>query len=49
MAQNKSKKIYKGKKVVGYEVPNKSGGSIIVRGGKGKEGYFGRIPKPAKS
>jgi hypothetical protein len=41
-------KIWKGEKVKGYKVPTPSGGSIIVRGGKGKKGYIGRI-KPDKS
>ena len=48
MAKNKSEKIYKGDKKVGYKVPTPNRGSIIVRGGKGKKGYIGRI-KPDKS
>lgn len=48
MGKNKSEKIWKGDKVKGYKVPTPNGGSIIVRGGKGKKGYIGRI-KPDKS
>jgi hypothetical protein len=44
-----STKIVKGsgseKKTVGYEVPNKSGGKTIVKGGQGKDGYIGRTEK----
>ncbi|MFQ5853213.1 MAG: hypothetical protein ACE5JU_21860 [Candidatus Binatia bacterium] len=47
MGKPKSRKIWKDRKVVGYAVPTPDGGEIIVRGGKGKAGYEGRI-KPEK-
>ena len=43
MTKGKSQKIWKDGQVVGYEVRTPDGGSIIVRGGLGKEGYIGRI------
>ena len=47
MAKEKSEKIWKDGKVIGYEVTTPDGGKIIVRGGQGKKGYIGRI-KPDK-
>ncbi|HEX9899652.1 MAG TPA: hypothetical protein VGC81_10525 [Candidatus Methylomirabilis sp.] len=47
MAKSKSQKIWKDGKVEGYKVPTPDGGSIIVRGGQGKQGHIGRI-KPEK-
>jgi len=44
-----STKIEKGsgssKTTEGYIVPRKGGGSVVVKGGKGKEGYIGHTKK----
>ena len=47
MATNKSKKITKAGKTVGYLVKTLDRGYIVVRGGQGKEGSIGRI-KPER-
>lgn len=45
----KAKKIVKGSgksaKTVGYVIKNAKGEDVIVKGGKGKAGYVGRVKK----